>query len=84
MTIFNKIDFSPLKKVSQRKPRSLKGHRKIPQSFARDAQCQKSSNLIYFHNQKAKQLIRNLGHGSCHIDPPNYLKFFSGLQIGST
>lgn len=43
--------------------------KKIAQTFGRNTQCQKSSNLTYFHHQILKQLLENLGHGTCHIDP---------------
>ena len=43
------------------------------QTFGRDAQCQKPSNIhqIYFHNQMSILLSQNLSHGPCHIDPRN-------------
>ena len=63
VTIFDKIDLSPLRNISRQKLCSLKWPIKTnAQTFGRDAQCQKSSNLIYFHNQMSKQLCRNLGH----------------------
>ena len=70
MAILGKADSSPLRNVSQQKPRSLNGPlKKFPQTFGRDPQCQKLSKLIYFHNQTLKLLPRNLGHESWHIDP---------------
>ena len=43
------------------------------QTFERDAQCQKPSNIhqIYFHNQMSILLSQTLSQGPCHIDPRN-------------
>ena len=40
--------------------------KKIAESCWRET---KSSNLTCLPNQMSKQLLRNLGHGSCQIDP---------------
>ena len=84
MTIFDQIDFSPLKSNSQRKPRFLNCPlKKVAQTFRRVTQCQKSSNLIYFHNQNqiTKQLPRNLGHRPCNIDPTSFLTFSGSIEM---
>ena len=47
MTIFDKVDFSPLRNVSRRKPRSLNGTKKLPK-LLEGTPCAKSHQIDIF------------------------------------
>ena len=49
--------------------------KKIPQTFGRDVQRQKSLNMFYFNKKLSKQLPRKMGHGPKECHPTIYLYF---------
>ena len=72
MTPFSKLQISLYGVLEGPNPKIEKGPKKFPQTFRRDVQCQKSSNMTYFHIKLANNCPRKMGHKPKEIDPTNY------------